>query len=484
MKKILLSLMLFAGLVSISTNTFAAPCSVSNLYFRLNSYVVNPNGSCTINFDFGWDQFSNNGNKWSFAHLWLSEQYPNPALSYGSAPTTANLANALGTIVIDNGVLNPANNAYPNGTATILSGTFSKTAITGGSRYRITGISKTFSVCPASLSIKGDVWSSNSGNGGSVHCFTNNLDFLPPTQNLNLTGTFFCSKQDGTQGREILVNLSSVNAASDPVSVSYNVYVDNGNGSFTPAEETPVPTRTVTGLSVYTGNPYSSGRIDYLPFSNTNPFANRAVWVSVTANTALGQFTRLIMLENSCTALPVTFKSVNANRKNASSVGVSWTTSSEQNNRGFYVQRNDGAGWKNVAFVFSQSVAGTSSSDLSYEYNDANTEKGVSQYRVQQVDLDGKASYSIIRAIRGESVAAKMLVYPNPSATGNINVVFDSNSGVRDVMVSDAAGRLVKTFRSITNNNLQIENLKRGFYTLKVTNRTTASSSVEKVVVK
>jgi hypothetical protein len=182
--------------------------------------------------------------------------------------------------------------------------------------------------------------------------------------------------------------------------------------------------------------------------------------------------------------LPVTFKSVNAARKTASSVGVTWTTASEQNNRGFYVQRNDGSGWKNVAFVFSQSVAGTSSSDLSYEYNDANTEKGVSQYRIQQVDLDGKASYSIIRAIRGESVGAKVLVYPNPSSNGNINVVFESNNGVRDVVVNDAAGRVVKIFKSITNNNLQIENLKSGFYTLKITNRTTASSSVEKVVVK
>ena len=182
--------------------------------------------------------------------------------------------------------------------------------------------------------------------------------------------------------------------------------------------------------------------------------------------------------------LPVTFKSFNVNRKNVSTVGVSWTTASEQNNRGLNVQRNDGTGWRNVAYVFSQTVAGTSSSDLSYEFNDANTEKGVSQYRIQQVDLDGRASFSIIRAIRGENIAAKLLVYPNPSSTGNINVVFENGTGVRDISVSDATGRLVKSFKSITNSVLLIENLRKGFYTLKVTNRTTAASSVEKVVIK
>jgi hypothetical protein len=62
--------------------------------------------------------------------------------------------------------------------------------------------------------------------------------------------------------------------------------------------------------------------------------------------------------------------------------------------------------------------------------------------------------------------------------------VFDSNEGLRDVIVSDATGRLVRNFRSITGNLLPIENLRSGFYTIKIFNRTTASSAVEKVVIK
>ncbi len=234
------------------------------------------------------------------------------------------------------------------------------------------------------------------------------------------------------------------------------------------------------------GGGNNSTLIEYCIFgTNDDPFFKNKAYVTATIKYDCVGVERVCPLEGVEEApLPVTFSSFNVNRKNASSASIKWTTASEQNNRGFNVQRNDGSGWKTVAFVFSKSVAGTSSSDLSYEYNDANMERGVSQYRIQQLDLDGRSAFSVIRAIRGDGVAAKMLVYPNPSATGNINVLFDSNFGIRDIMVSDAAGRLVRSFRSITNNNLQIENLKRGFYTIKITNRTTASSSVEKVIVK
>jgi hypothetical protein len=165
-------------------------------------------------------------------------------------------------------------------------------------------------------------------------------------------------------------------------------------------------------------------------------------------------------------------------------VSISWTTASEQNNRGFNVQKNVNGEWKTIAFVFSQTEDGNSTSDLSYSYTDPNAEKGISQYRVQQVDFDGRFSYSEIRAIRGETAVSKIVVYPNPSVDGKVNVVFDDNNTVHDVQVNDMQGRIIKSFKGITNNILVVENLTSGFYTIKVTNRTTAASSVQKVVIK
>ncbi len=182
--------------------------------------------------------------------------------------------------------------------------------------------------------------------------------------------------------------------------------------------------------------------------------------------------------------LPVHFKSFNANRTTSSNVSIVWTTASEQNNKGFNVQKNVGGEWKTVVFVFSQAEGGNSSSDLTYSFKDANNEKGITQYRIQQVDLDGNAKYSDIRAIRGEGTAAKIVVYPNPSSDGKLNLVFEGNSEVRDVQVGDMQGRIVKSYKGITNNILVIEKLSSGFYTIKITNRNTAATSVEKVVVK
>jgi hypothetical protein len=74
-------------------------------------------------------------------------------------------------------------------------------------------------------------------------------------------------------------------------------------------------------------------------------------------------------------------------------------------------------------------------------------------------------------------------VYPNPSADGKVNVVFEDNT-VRDIQVNDMQGKVIKSYKGITNNILVIEKLTSGFYTIKITNRNTAASSVEKVVVK
>ena len=181
--------------------------------------------------------------------------------------------------------------------------------------------------------------------------------------------------------------------------------------------------------------------------------------------------------------LPVTFTQFNAKR-NKSKVELTWETASEENNRGFHVQRNIDGTWKNIGFVFSQAERGNSTSALSYSFNDANSSRGISQYRLLQVDHDNKGKFSEVRSVRGEDQLSKIMVYPNPSNTGNINVMFDDASSLRDVFVTDVAGRVVKQYRNVNTNLLTIENLVDGYYTIQITNRTTAATTVEKVIIK
>jgi len=182
--------------------------------------------------------------------------------------------------------------------------------------------------------------------------------------------------------------------------------------------------------------------------------------------------------------LPVHFSSFNVSRTNDTKVSITWTTAMEQNSKGFYVQKNVNGEWKDVAFVFSQTENGNSTSSLTYSFNDTNTDKGISQYRIQQVDLDGKVSYSDIRAIRNEAMTSKVTVYPNPSSNGKLNIVFEDSGSLHDVMINDMEGKIVRSLKNVSNNIIVIEKLSSGFYTVTAINHTTGKSGVQKVVIK
>jgi hypothetical protein len=178
----------------------------------------------------------------------------------------------------------------------------------------------------------------------------------------------------------------------------------------------------------------------------------------------------------------VSYKSFTAAR-NHSIVALKWETSFEQNSSGFAIERNIRGTWEQVAFVPSQAPDGNSNSALSYQYNDANNVKGITQYRLRQVDLDARSKYSEIRAVRGEGQAGNTIVYPNPSFDGRVSIVFEDATVSRDASLSDMAGRILKQWKGITNNNIQIDNLTPGMYSLRIVVPETGEQSVEKIIV-
>lgn len=181
--------------------------------------------------------------------------------------------------------------------------------------------------------------------------------------------------------------------------------------------------------------------------------------------------------------LPVSFRAFSASRSNAV-VALKWTTAMESNNHGFEIQRLIGNGtWETLSFIASQASGGNSSSDLTYSYTDQNSTKGISQYRIRQVDIDGRSKLSDIRVVRGYGQKGKTILYPNPSSDGKINILFDDVTGVRDISLMDLSGRVIKQMKGVTNNNIQIDNLTPGFYTVRIVNIETSEQAVEKFIV-
>ncbi|MEJ7663165.1 MAG: T9SS type A sorting domain-containing protein [Hymenobacter sp.] len=102
-----------------------------------------------------------------------------------------------------------------------------------------------------------------------------------------------------------------------------------------------------------------------------------------------------------------------------------------------------------------------------YKYTDTESGKfGTRYYRLHQVDLDGKDSYSPVRAVNFDGAATgavALSVYPNPFLdTDKVSLNFgtDVPNGVAQVQLIDMVGRTVRQQSlAINNSSLDLGNL-------------------------
>ena len=171
-------------------------------------------------------------------------------------------------------------------------------------------------------------------------------------------------------------------------------------------------------------------------------------------------------------------------KRSGYNVQLNWETALEQNNKGFEIQRkNEGAGeFENFAFVPAKSLFGNSSEKLSYSFTDINTSASNSHYRIRQVDLDGRYKYTEIRAVEGIKTKSQVLIYPNPSTNGDINVTFNTPDS-KNIQLMDINGRVIRNWNSFTTQGLKLEKMKPGIYLLKINNNVTNTAEVNRIVI-
>lgn len=137
--------------------------------------------------------------------------------------------------------------------------------------------------------------------------------------------------------------------------------------------------------------------------------------------------------------LPITLISFDAYKKGGVS-DLIWASGSEQNNRGFEIERSlDGQDWVRVGFVESLSDGGNSNRRLDYSFTDNTPANGDNLYRLKQLDFDGKYEYSPIRSVWFDNTN-NIRIYPNP-AKESVNIA--GLKGNEDIAVYDVTGRLV-----------------------------------------
>ncbi|MGI9192336.1 MAG: T9SS type A sorting domain-containing protein [Chitinophagaceae bacterium] len=124
-----------------------------------------------------------------------------------------------------------------------------------------------------------------------------------------------------------------------------------------------------------------------------------------------------------------------------------WETATEINNAYFNVEYSkDGIQFETLSTVKSRAEHGNSVMPLVYNYVHTTANLGHNYYRLKQVDIDGRSSYSkTIDVQRRGAGMNTCTLYPNPSA-GAFNIMFNTPVEQVQLMVYDMSGRLVRSY--------------------------------------
>ncbi len=158
--------------------------------------------------------------------------------------------------------------------------------------------------------------------------------------------------------------------------------------------------------------------------------------------------------------LPVKFTSFTA-KPNGINALLHWTTASEINNSGFYVQHSaDGLQYNNIAFI----NAGTTALGK-YSFTHTAAARGLNYYRLQQVDLDGTKTNSEVKLVKFDLLQQEITVFPNPVQSAlNFNKQFATGTTIN---IFNSLGQLVEK-STFSGNRFVPKKLKSGIYKLEI----------------
>ena len=166
--------------------------------------------------------------------------------------------------------------------------------------------------------------------------------------------------------------------------------------------------------------------------------------------------------------LGVDFADLKAETKTNNDVILTWATLTEQNNSHFVVERSMG---EKTVFEAIGEIKGTGNSNSKkvYIFTD-NTSKNndfTAQYRIKQVDNDGKESFSKILSATAVGLKNTATVFPTLLQRGqNIQI---EKKGSFLVQIFDVTGGLITTLQNQENSTqMSSENLAKGTYFLKI----------------
>jgi choice-of-anchor B domain-containing protein len=176
------------------------------------------------------------------------------------------------------------------------------------------------------------------------------------------------------------------------------------------------------GLQVFDiRNPVNPTRVAYYDtYANSNYAGLAGAWGAYpflpSGNILVADTQNGLFVLSQTNIFPVELSRFTADLRNGA-VDLNWRTESEQNSRGFDVERStDGVNFERLTFVASQ---GDGSAPQNYAWVDETPLKGRSYYRLRQTDLDGAETYSDVRTVNMDGGLELVSLFPVPASAGD-----------------------------------------------------------------
>lgn len=250
--------------------------------------------------------------------------------------------------------------------------------------------------------------------------------------------------------------------SSEPATASANVSITSGSDGYTASSS-----NKVNELQLFQDDNSATASLDgirvaYAAANTSNP---PIAWAALNPIGA---------------PLPVKFGDIKGFEKDKG-VQIEWNVYSEINVVKYEIERSsDGVSFAAIGSVTASNQEG----ELFYNWYDATPSTGNNYYRIRNVDIDGKSSYSSIVRINLSNQQAGFSLYPNPASGNHISIQATGlQKGDYKIEIFNTAGQQVyrKQFNhagGTINQSIELPDaLQTGIYNLQLTS---ASSKLVK----
>ncbi|MBW7951938.1 MAG: T9SS type A sorting domain-containing protein [Chitinophagaceae bacterium] len=157
-------------------------------------------------------------------------------------------------------------------------------------------------------------------------------------------------------------------------------------------------------------------------------------------------------------------------------LGVRWATLNETNVAHFNIQRSNNG----IEFNTIQQTTAKNNAYNEYSITDVQPLNGVSYYRIEAVDKDGKTTYSKTEKVQIKIENEQLTIFPNPT-TNIVNIAFKE---MQQIIITDVTGRLLlsKQLGCVNNTQLNISTIGKGIFFVRAIGKD-GSSETKKLLV-